>query len=238
VIHNSIPNAFAFPNGMVFIHTGLLKVIENEAQLALVLGHEISHVLYEHAAQRYARSKYFDGDLAASAWNRVKTLIPKIKQLEDTSRGMNASLNGLVDRLAPQNLSGLFEKTKERQADRVGLFYMYIAGYDLREAPKFWLQMKTLTGDAGFRQKLSNSAIDILQSKDLKFDKSLLGQLGDKGINAVGGALLDNIYASHPLSQQRYDDISELLAVYYKDADFSKAETGINEFRKYIGNIK
>lgn len=238
VIHSNIPNAFAFPNGMVFIHTGLLKIMENESQLALVLGHEISHVLYEHAAQRYSRSKYLEGGLANTAWERAKSLIPGMKQRADTSNGISASLTGFVDRLAPQNLSGLFEKTKEKQSDRVGLFYMYIAGYDLREAPKFWLKMKTLTGDAGFQQKLSSSAMNILQSKDLKLDKSLLSQLGEKGVNAVGGALLDNIYASHPLAQQRYDDISELIAVYYKDADFGKANTGVEEFKTYLGSVK
>lgn len=238
VIQNNIPNAFAFPNGMVFVHTGLLKIMENESQLALVLGHEISHVLYEHAAQRYSKSKYLEGGLANTAWERAKLFIPGMKQRIDTSNGIAASLTGFVDRLAPQNLSGLFEKTKEKQADRVGLFYMYIAGYDLREAPKFWLKMKTLTGDVSFQQKISSSAMNILQSKDLKLDKSLLNQLGEKGVNAVGGALLDNIYASHPLAQQRYDDISELIAIYYKNADFGKANAGVDEFRKYLGSIK
>jgi beta-barrel assembly-enhancing protease len=238
VINSPIPNAFAYPNGMVFVYSGLLKIMENEAQLALVLGHEISHVLYEHSAQRYSKNKYLEGGLTQNAWRRVTSLIPALSSRKDTADGINSSLNSFVDRLAPQNLSGLFEKTKETQADRIGLMYMYMLGYDLREAPRFWLKMKALTGDESFQQKMNTSAKNLLQSKDLKMDKNILNQIGGKGLDAVGGALLDNIYASHPLAAQRYDDINELITTCYKDADFSKALVGVEDFKKYLSNVK
>ena len=238
VIESPIPNAFAYPNGMVFVHSGLLKIMENEAQLALVLGHEVAHVLYEHSAQRYSKSKYYEGGLVSSGWNKIKGLIPGMNKTVDTSDAVNSSLNGFVDKLAPQNLSGLFEKTKETQADRIGLMYMYMLGYDLREAPKFWLKMKSLTGDGSFQGKMNKSAASLLQSKDLKLDKNILNQLGGKSLDAVGGTLLDNIYASHPLATKRYDDINELITTYYKDVDFSKTTIGQEDFKKYLGTIK
>jgi len=237
VINSPIPNAFAYPNGMVFVYTGLLRIMENESQLALVLGHEIAHVLYEHSAQRYTKSKNLGGGVTTSAFGFIKKKLG-IKESADTSNAINASLNGFADKLAPQNLSGLFEKTKETQADRIGLMYMYQLGYDLREAPKFWLKMKTLTGDPSFQGKMNTSAKNLLQSKDLKLDKNILNQIGGKSLDAVGGALLDNVYASHPLATQRYDDINELITTYYKDVDFSKTMTGVEDFKKYLSNIK
>ena len=43
---------------------------------------------------------------------------------------------------------------------------------------------------------------------------------------------------SHPLATQRYDDINELITTYYKDVDFSKTMTGVEDFKKYLSNIK
>ncbi|WP_298139673.1 M48 family metallopeptidase [Flavobacterium sp.] len=236
VIENSIPNAFAYPNGMVFIHTGLLKIIENEAQLALVLGHEIAHVLYEHSVDRYKKSKKLDGGIAKSGlrWFNKKLGLDK----SNDNSVFSASLNNLTDKIAPENLSGLFEKTKETQADRIGLLYMYMAGYDLREAPKFWLKMKTVSGDASYQQKINKTANGLLESKDLDIEKGLLSQLGSKGMDAVSNSLLENIYASHPLASQRYDDINELMTIYYKDIDFTKALVGDGDYKKYLGGIK
>ena len=238
VINSPIPNAFAYPNGMVFIYSGLLSIMENEAQLALVLGHEITHVLYEHSAQRYTKSKYLNNGIVKSGWKKITNLLPVSLRSKDTANTLTSSLNSFVDKLAPENLSGLFEKTKETQADRVGLSYMYQLGYDLREAPKFWLKMKTISGDESFQQKMNLSAKKLLQSKELRLDKSILNQIGGKVMDAVGGALLDNVYASHPLATKRYDDINELITTYYKDVDFSKALVGVEDFRKYLGTVK
>ena len=238
VINSPIPNAFAYPNGMVFVYSGLLSIMENEAQLALVLGHEITHVLYEHSAQRYTKSKYLNNGVVKSGWKKITNLLPVSLRSKDTANTLTSSLNSFVDKLAPENLSGLFEKTKETQADRVGLSYMFQLGYDLREAPKFWLKMKTISGDENFQQKMNSSAKKLLQSNELTLDKSILNQIGGKAMDAVGGALLENVYASHPLATKRYDDINELITTYYKDADFSKALVGVEDFKKYLGTVK
>lgn len=238
VIENPVPNAFAYPNGMVFIHSGLLKIIENEAQLALVLGHEIAHVLYEHSVERYKKSKKLDGGIAKSGLKWISGKIPGLDKKGGDESILSSSLNMLTDKISPENLSGLFEKSKETQADRIGLLYMYMAGYDLREAPRFWLKMKTVSGDAGYQQKLSKTVNGLLEGKDLDIEKDLLKQLGSKGIEAVSGSLLENIYASHPLASKRYDDINELMTIYYKDTDFSKALVGDGDYKKYLGGIK
>ena len=57
VINDVTPNAFALPDGRVFVHSGLLSFVDNEAQLAMVLGHEIGHVLKKHAALALKNSR-------------------------------------------------------------------------------------------------------------------------------------------------------------------------------------
>ncbi len=56
VLEDDTPNAVALVDGSVFIHTGMLKLLENEAQVAIVLGHEIAHVTNEHVRRRVQAS--------------------------------------------------------------------------------------------------------------------------------------------------------------------------------------
>ena len=57
IIKNPLLNAFAYPNGVIYVHTGILSKMETEAQLATILGHEISHVTHRHAIQNYRSVK-------------------------------------------------------------------------------------------------------------------------------------------------------------------------------------
>lgn len=57
VLDNPLYNAFSLPNGMIFINSGLLSQLDNEAQLAAILGHEITHIIYKHAKERYFGQK-------------------------------------------------------------------------------------------------------------------------------------------------------------------------------------
>ncbi len=61
VVNSENPNAFATPGGYVFVSVGLLRTLENEAQLAGVLGHEIAHITHRHALQTLERSKKVAG---------------------------------------------------------------------------------------------------------------------------------------------------------------------------------
>ncbi|MDQ3800452.1 MAG: M48 family metallopeptidase [Acidobacteriota bacterium] len=134
VIEDESFNAFALPDGSVFIHTGLLKELKNEAQLAAVLGHEIAHVTHEHSRKRMA-------DAEKKAWIALA--------LGVAGAATKTNAVALAGNIGLQIMSNNFGREQEDQADRVGLYYMAQAGYDPREAPKVWRErLKFVKEDA------------------------------------------------------------------------------------------
>jgi hypothetical protein len=125
VIEDESFDAFALPDGSVFVHTGLLKQIKNEAQLAAILGHEIAHVTYEHARKRIEDPKGTWLPLAASLGGAV----------------LGGETGAVAGNLLAGAIKNKFGRDAEDQADRVGLYYMMQAGYDPREAPKIWREI-------------------------------------------------------------------------------------------------
>lgn len=245
VIQNPIPNAFAFPNGMVFIHTGLLQLMENEAQLACVLGHEIAHVTYEHSSSRYQSQGFFESEAIKSTGGKF---LGKVIGAAKDATGMDNGgfgedlLDGVGKGIAqtkPSDVSNLFEKSKETQADRVGLLYAYLAGYDIREAASFWQIMSTKTGDETFQAKMKTDAKGLLNQNVANFEnKNFISSLTEDMTSKVVGNYLETVYTSHPLTQKRLKDINQLLLTTYQHEDFSKFTTGIDEYIKFTTSIK
>lgn len=151
-------NAFAQPDGLVLVNTGLLKEVENEAQLAAIIGHEITHAIYEHSAnesknnvgvanKRKSNEGIIDAakDLAKISADWVK--VPKMKIPNATKRTFKLNIDSLSDAFK------IYEKAKEisiyskysvdneAQSDRVGLYLLTKSGYDPREAMKFWRKL-------------------------------------------------------------------------------------------------
>jgi beta-barrel assembly-enhancing protease len=110
-------NASMAPNGMMQVWSGLLLRMENEAQLAVIVGHEIGHYLERHTVQMLRDAK------ARSAF--ALALAP-------------FGLIGLVGQLAVLGSAFAFSRDQEREADTLGARLMERAGYDVREAPKVW----------------------------------------------------------------------------------------------------
>jgi len=111
-------NAFALPGGQVFITRGLLDKLENEAQLAGVLGHEIGHVINRHAAEHMAKGQL--GQLLAGAAGVATT---------DNRRGMSGAI---VAQAVNQMTQLKFSRNDESEADDFGLKYMTQSGFDPR----------------------------------------------------------------------------------------------------------
>lgn len=157
VIRDATFNAFAMPNGKIYIHTGLLSRVENEAQLATIIGHEATHVTHRHALKftRDARNKqilYTVAAVAASigiavaAGSRVRADDPVGAAV--LSQTANAVL-GLGLALATVAAIHGYGRDLEREADREGMEQLVAAGYDPNEAPKVFQLLHSETADRG-----------------------------------------------------------------------------------------
>ena len=121
VIKNAYLNAFAYPNGMIYIHTGLLARMDNEDQLAAVLAHELTHSTQRHALRAFRRYKDQPAILAA-----VQHTLLKTRGLQEMARYL-----GITGAMAA--ISG-YARELEAEADRLGIELMTAAGYNPQEA--------------------------------------------------------------------------------------------------------
>ena len=137
-------NAFTFPTGSIYVHTGLLARLENEAQLAVVLGHEETHATHRHALefQRSARNKAIGFSLASLAASIVIAEQAGKKAERGNWGGayvlsqVGNIIAGLGLQLAYMAAVNGFGRELEREADEVGLERTVAAGYDPRQGPR------------------------------------------------------------------------------------------------------
>ena len=130
VLESKEVNAFCLPGGKIFVYTGLLKLIENDDQLATVIGHEVAHAILRHGSERasiamisdIARELVEEGfQISSNKWGPIF----------DLAYGFGAQYGVLFP----------FSRKFEYEADQVGLYLMYKACYDLNEALRFWNKM-------------------------------------------------------------------------------------------------
>lgn len=130
VIESDVVNAFAAPGGYVYFYTGLLRSMDNEAELAAVMAHEISHVVARHGIKRLQASLG-----VALAYE----LVFGKKQSEVLATAVNVGMGlAFAD----------YSRDNEREADNFGIYYMVKAGYDPQGAIGMFEQLAKL-GDAG-----------------------------------------------------------------------------------------
>ena len=120
VLNNSVPNAWALPGGKIAINRGLLVLLEDEAQLAAVLGHEIVHAAARHAVRQVTRAKLLGVGMAAAGI-----------AAQGTDYGQWISAGAGVGAAAWQAHYG---RDQELEADQYGVQYMVKAGYDAQGA--------------------------------------------------------------------------------------------------------
>ena len=122
---DKIANTFCLPGGKVAFFTGILKHTQNEAGVATVMGHEVTHALYRHGVERISRGLLEQigqfGLLAGAATGKVN---PAVLQGILSAYGVGVSLP--------------FNRAQETEADYIGLRLMAQAGYDPHEAVGFW----------------------------------------------------------------------------------------------------
>ncbi len=139
LLDSDVVNAFALPGGYTYVTRGLLAHLENEAQLAVVLGHEVGHVLARHSSQRAADAQLGQlGLLGAAIGSAVLGAGAGVTQgiLEYGGTGV-------------QLLFLKYGRDAEREADRAGVAYAEFAGYDAAEAASFFRSLDRLSQQSG-----------------------------------------------------------------------------------------
>jgi predicted Zn-dependent protease len=116
VVDDPTPNAFALPGGPVFVTRGLLTLMDSEAELVSVLGHEIGHITARHSAAQISRAQ-----LAQLGLGLGVVLVPELQSYGDLA---GFGLNLLMLK---------YSRDAERQADELGFRYARAEGYDLSE---------------------------------------------------------------------------------------------------------
>jgi predicted Zn-dependent protease len=129
IVDDDTANAFALPGGRIGVNKGMFKLANNQDQLAVVLGHELSHVVARHGAERVSDNMATQAAVAAGT---------AYAGTRGTNTGYVAAALGLgaqVGILLP------FSRTQESEADTLGQRYMAQAGFDPRAAVTLWQKM-------------------------------------------------------------------------------------------------
>jgi Zn-dependent protease with chaperone function len=135
VVDNKEWNAMAMANYSIYVFSGLIKDMDDD-ELAIVLGHELAHATNEHS-RRQAKEGLISGaagEAVALGAGMIKSPIGQAAAQQATSLGVTTFGNS-------------FSRSYEDQADRVGLRYVYEAGYDYRKAPALWNRFAQKYGD-------------------------------------------------------------------------------------------
>jgi len=128
-------NAWCMPGGKVVVYTGLLSVTQNEAALAIVMGHEIAHSVARHGNERMSQAMV--QQLGGMALEVALAQKPQETQnLFMTAYGIGSEVGAILP----------WSRQQETEADQYGLIFSAIAGYDPREALPFWQRMAAAGG--------------------------------------------------------------------------------------------
>ncbi len=150
-------NAWCMPGGKVVVYTGLLNVTQNEAALAIVLGHEITHAVAHHGQERISQ------ELVAQGVGVVGNVF---------TQG-NSNANNIFNAVfAPSAQIGVLlpnSRNQEYEADHYGLIFAAMAGYNPREAIPFWTRMANLKkGGSAPPEILSSHPMDSKRIKKIE----------------------------------------------------------------------
>ncbi|MFZ4059219.1 MAG: M48 family metallopeptidase [Ferruginibacter sp.] len=127
-------NAWCMPGGKVVVYTGLLPITQNEAALAVVLGHEITHAVAYHGNERMSQTMLAQG--LGVAGDVLTSGNQKVNGIFNATYGAGAQVGVLLPN----------SRKQEYEADHFGLLFAAMAGYNPREAVPFWQRMAKAGG--------------------------------------------------------------------------------------------
>jgi len=168
VVNATYVNAYAFPGGSIAATRGIMLSLENEAELASLLGHELGHVNARHAAEQMSKGQL------------TQAIAGGISVLAGTQSAALGDLAGQLGQISAGALLASYSRDNEREADALGMTYMVGAGY----------------GSEGF--------VGLME---------MLNRMSKHKSTTV-----DLLFATHPMSQERYDTAVQTANTKYKAA--------------------
>ncbi len=157
LVNNKDANAWAMPGGKVVVYSGLLRITQNEAALANVLGHEISHAIFQHGNERMSQglAQQLGGVALAVA---VSQQPAQTQNLFMQAYGIGSSVGVLLP----------FSRKHELEADRYGMRWAAMAGYNPREAIALWQRMQKASNGQSPPQFLSTHPAEERRIQELQ----------------------------------------------------------------------
>jgi len=135
LIDEKTVNAWAMPGGKIAFYQGIMDLAQNKNGVAVVMGHEVAHAIARHGNERLSQLLVSQmGGIALHVALREKP--QKVQQLAQVAFGLGTQAGVMLP----------FSRLHESEADKMGLMFMAMAGYDPREAPKFWSRMAKVGG--------------------------------------------------------------------------------------------
>jgi len=135
LVQSNDVNAWVMPGGKVVFYTGILPICQDEAGIAVVMGHEVAHAIARHGNERMSQGLLLQG--GGMALNLALSNQPQqTRSLFNQAYGLGTSVGAVLP----------FSRLHESEADEMGLIFTALAGYDPGQAVPFWQRMAKLGG--------------------------------------------------------------------------------------------
>jgi len=157
LIADATPNAWCMPGGKVVVYEGILPIAQNEAGIAVVMGHEIAHAMAHHGNERMSQGLV--QQLGGMALDKaVESQPEQTRQIFQTAYGIGSQIGFLLP----------YSRLHESEADRLGLILMSMARYNPQDAVAFWERMAKAGNGAKMPVWLSTHPLDEARIAALK----------------------------------------------------------------------
>ncbi len=136
LVKEDVPNAWCMPGGKVVVYTGLLLLTKDETGLAVVMGHEIAHAIARHGNERMSQNLAVQmGGMALST--AIQDKPEKTQMIFMSAFGLGSQVGVMLP----------YSRLHESEADKMGLIFMAMAGYNPQMAIPFWERMSQKGGE-------------------------------------------------------------------------------------------
>lgn len=158
LVQNQEVNAWCMPGGLICVYEGILPVTQDEASLAIVLGHEIAHAVARHSAEQM--STQMKQQYGIQALGSLATIL-----------GVGSNTVAIGEALAATGLNFAnlkYSRNHESEADHIGLIFAAMAGYNPQSAITFWQRMASLNQNKNTSEFLSDHPSDATRIQQIQ----------------------------------------------------------------------